>query len=309
MHIEIIGTESLGVRGMCCYVETGKRKILIDPGIALGYKRHDLLPHPYQVARGERIRKKIIDKWSIATDVVFSHFHGDHIPLTDANPYQLDINELVGLNDKIRFYTSDLSDISGTEKIRAQRLSGILKKEFITAEGSDFKDISFSERLPHGNKKHGGVMMTKIKDDKTFVHASDIQLFDDRSVSALLDWKPDIIFADGPPVYLLGRVSKEDIDKAFNNALSIAKEIPVLILDHHLLRCREGMAWLDTLSEKSFKKIICGADFMQCPRNLLEARRKDLYKDMPVPGNWHKMYADGLVNTDLYWGLAKELYF
>ena len=77
MRIEIISTESLGVRGMCCFVETGDRKILIDPGAALGYKRHGLLPHPYQVAFGEKVKELIIKKWCIATDAVISHFHGD----------------------------------------------------------------------------------------------------------------------------------------------------------------------------------------------------------------------------------------
>ena len=40
MTLEIIATESLGVRGMCCLVTTGERRILIDPGLALGYLRH-----------------------------------------------------------------------------------------------------------------------------------------------------------------------------------------------------------------------------------------------------------------------------
>lgn len=59
--IEIIGTESLGVRGLSCLVTTGVRRIVIDPGVALGYLRHGLLPHPCQVAEGERVRQRIID--------------------------------------------------------------------------------------------------------------------------------------------------------------------------------------------------------------------------------------------------------
>ena len=50
VNIEIIGAESLGVRGLCCFVETEDRNILIDPGVALGYLRHKLLPHPVQIA-------------------------------------------------------------------------------------------------------------------------------------------------------------------------------------------------------------------------------------------------------------------
>jgi len=39
MKIEIIGAESLGVRGLCCFVSVAEQKILIDPGIALGFLR------------------------------------------------------------------------------------------------------------------------------------------------------------------------------------------------------------------------------------------------------------------------------
>jgi predicted metallo-beta-lactamase superfamily hydrolase len=60
MKIEIIGAESLGVKGLCCLVKTSKRKILIDPGIALGYVRHKLLPHPVQIALNEKVQKRII---------------------------------------------------------------------------------------------------------------------------------------------------------------------------------------------------------------------------------------------------------
>ena len=62
MHIEILGSESLGVRGLSCVVEVQNRRIVIDPGLALGYRRHGLLPHPAQVAVGERVRRAIVAK-------------------------------------------------------------------------------------------------------------------------------------------------------------------------------------------------------------------------------------------------------
>jgi predicted metallo-beta-lactamase superfamily hydrolase len=98
MDIEIVGAESLGVRGLCCVVNTRGRKILIDPGVALGYTRFRLLPHPIQVAVDERIQRRIIHEWATATDIVISHFHGDHVPLANANPYQLDIDKVASLN-------------------------------------------------------------------------------------------------------------------------------------------------------------------------------------------------------------------
>ena len=41
---------------------------------------------------------------------------------------------------------------------------------------------------------------------------------------------------------------------------------------------------------------------------LLEAQRKDLYEQMPVPEGWHEAYGKGKVNTDYYWNLAKKQY-
>ena len=88
MKIKILGSESLGVRGLSCVVETHDRSIIIDPGLALGYQRNSLLPHPFQVAVGEKIQEKIIHALENSTDIVFSHFHGDHVPLVNANPFQ-----------------------------------------------------------------------------------------------------------------------------------------------------------------------------------------------------------------------------
>ena len=94
MNIEIIGAESMGVRSLCCLVTLPDRRIVIDPGVSLGYVRQGLLPHPVQIAVGRSVREKILQVLENATDVVFSHFHGDHVPLVDANPYQLSIQSL-----------------------------------------------------------------------------------------------------------------------------------------------------------------------------------------------------------------------
>ncbi len=94
MSLKIIGAESMGVRSLCCLVTLQDRRIVIDPGVSLGYMRHGLLPHPLQIVQGRRVREKILQSLNNATDVVFSHFHGDHIPLLDANPYQLSIRSL-----------------------------------------------------------------------------------------------------------------------------------------------------------------------------------------------------------------------
>jgi len=307
MKIEILGAESLGVRSLCCFVKTKNRRILIDPGIALGYIRYKLLPHPLQVAVDEKIQKKIIEAWSEATDIVISHFHGDHIPLVNANPYQLNIKKIAGLNPKAKIWAK-LSRLSPTEKKRVESFSLALDKNLIPAEEKEQEVLSFSKTVPHGkaNNNLETVIMTKIEEDCVFVHASDIQLLNNESVSQILSWKPDIILASGPPLYLF-KLSKYQIRKAWCNAIRLSESVDTLIIDHHLLRDDNGVRWLRKLSSKT-KKIMCVADFMKKPRMLLEARRKHLYEQMPVTEGWHEAYGKGKVNTDYYWNLAKKRY-
>lgn len=219
MRIEIIGAESSGVRGLCCFVETENRKILIDPGIALGYKRHNLLPHPVQIAEDEK-------------------------------------------------------------------------------DGP----MTFSGPAPHGetNDILETVIMTRIEEDEVFVHAPDIQLLNDDTVSQIICWKPDIVLAGCPPIYL-SRLSDDQIKRAWHNALRLCRAIDCVLLDHHLMRSREGLEWLKQLSLKTGKAVMCAADFMHRPRLLLEADRECLYEKMPVPDKWHEDYARGKVD-----GLVKS---
>jgi len=294
LDIEILGTESLGVRGLCCFVQTKNRKILIDPGISLGYIRHKLLPHPLQIAVDEKIQKKIIKRWRESTDIVISHFHGDHIPLTDANPYQLNLKKIPKLNRNVKIWTKNSNHFSPIEKERAKSLASILNKSLISAEGKEEGIMSFSKAMPHGEENDNleTVMMTKIGEDKVFVHASDIQLLNDASIAQILSWQPDIALVGGPPIYL-HKLSESQVKKACYNAKELSQKINTLILDHHLMRSYNGVKWLKALSSATGKKVICGADFMKKPRMFLEANREDLYKKMPVPEGWHKNYAEG----------------
>lgn len=300
MKIEIIGAESLGVRGLCCFVTVAERKILIDPGLALGFLRNGLAPHPVQVGMGEVVRKQIIQAWELATDIVFSHFHGDHVPLVDANPYQLDAALVTDLNPGVRIWTKSPDFLTAKEQKRYTALKERLVarwKEGATGDGP----LRFSVPVPHGEKteRSESVIMTRIKDDRVFVHTSDIQLLDDDTVDRVLAWQPDVLLAGGPPLYL-ERLSSTLRDRAWQNAVRLAGSVDTLILDHHLMRSLEGLQWLDSLSNESGRRVFCSADFMGVPRRLLEAERKTLYKQMPVPLEWHQAYAEGKAATEKY---------
>jgi predicted metallo-beta-lactamase superfamily hydrolase len=307
MEIEIVAAESLGVRSLCTMVRTRDRKILIDPGLALGYTRFGLLPHPLQVAVDERIQRRIIHEWTTATDIVISHFHGDHVPLADANPFQLNLGKVASLNPHAVIWAKR-AQLSPMEAKRARVFSLALNNTVIAAEGKSAGIISFSQPVPHG-KAEGleKVIMTRIQEDFTFVHASDIQLLNDEAISQIVSWRPDMVLASGPPLYL-HKLAGEDVERARQNALILSQKVATLILDHHLLRSLEGAAWLDDLNSKAPRNIVCCADFMGRPRMLLEAQRPRLYEEMPVPEAWHISYAQGRARTERYWNLARELY-
>jgi len=297
MKIEIIGAESLGVRGLCCFVAVAEQKILIDPGIALGFLRKGQAPHPAQVAVDEVIREKIIKAWGLATDIVFSHFHGDHVPLVDANPYQLDAARVADLNPGVRIWTKSPEFLSAKERERSAALKERLDARW--QEGTPGVDpLRFSVPVPHGEKteRNERVMMTRIEDDTVFVHTSDIQLLDDDTVDLVLEWQPDILLAGGPPLYL-EQLSSGLRNRAWQNAVRLAGSVDMLILDHHLMRSREGLQWLDRLLSESGRRVLCAADFMREPRRFLEAERKTLYDKIPVPLGWHQNYAEGKATT------------
>ncbi|MGC9443609.1 MAG: MBL fold metallo-hydrolase [Candidatus Methanospirareceae archaeon] len=268
MRIEILGTESLGVRGLSCIVEVQDRTILIDPGVALGYTRHGLLPHPLQVAVGVSVRQKILTTLADATDVVLSHLHGDHVPLINANPYQLAAQDAAtacrNQGRKRRFWSKGPQGLSHNMQSRISTLQELLDDEFMIAEGLNDGCMSFSSSVPHGCRGEGGgmVMMTRIADGKeVFVHASDIQLLDEDAVTRVIAWQPTVVFASGPPLYL-PHLAQKQRKVAWINAVRLARDSDTLILDHHVMRSKAGERWLDKLAAVTEHRVCCAADFM-----------------------------------------------
>jgi predicted metallo-beta-lactamase superfamily hydrolase len=303
MQIEILGAESLGVRSLCCVVRTKDRKVVIDPGVALGFRRHGLLPHPVQVAACERTRRLIEKALEDASDIVISHYHGDHHPLVDANPYQLSVERVARLCISPKIWTKGAKDLSYNQARRAEALAKSLGRILTVAEGMSDGVLTFSSPVPHGerNRRGGSVMMTRVEEDEeVFVHASDIQMLDDIAIKQILAWQPNIVLASGPPIYLPSLTLEEQKD-ALRRTLRLAKKVDNLILDHHLMRCKKGEQWLDYVSSLTAHKVVCAADFMGLRRNLLEAERVLWYKKLPVPEDWHDAYARGEIDVVSEW--------
>lgn len=300
MRLEILTAESLGVRGLCCRVEAGGRVIVIDPGLALGERRYGLPPHPVQVAAGRAARRRIVTALEHASDVVFSHFHGDHVPLVEANPYQLAFSQLPPGFASLRAWSLSPEGQTLNSQARARDLMDLLGPRFRVAEGVVDGPLSFSRAVPHGagGLPFGSVMLTRVDlGGRVFVHASDIQLLDDAAVDAILDGGADWLLAAGPPLYRRD-LTERQLARAWFNARCLAAEVDTLILDHHLMRSLEGEAWLDRLAQAVGRRVYCAADFMGRPRMLLEARRQALYAAMPVRPGWHEDYARASARVD-----------
>lgn len=291
MQVEILGTESLGVRGMCCAVQTRLHHIVIDPGVALGFRREGFLPHPRQIAAGMSVARSIARHLSRATDVVFSHYHGDHIPLANANPYQLLLPETAPLLTRPRLWGKSAEDESPGFAARAFDLASAAGQPIRHGPGRSPERFEFSASMPHGARDSGPgtVMMTRIEEDEeVFVHASDIQLLEDEPVDLILEWKPSLLILSGPPIYR--NLAAGQAEAARQRAARLVREVPCCIIDHHLLRCRAGLTWLDDLQKEAKGIVQCAADYMGVPCRLLEADRSRLYDLYPVPGGWHENY-------------------
>jgi len=310
MKIKIIGTESLGVRGLCCTIEFKDRKIIIDPGVSLGYIRSGLKPHPLQIAVGDIIRKKIIKEIKTSTEIIFSHFHGDHIPLINANPYQLSIDEVGRISKDCSIWAKKEDGSNNRMKAREESLIFGLNKDINIAEDKVDKNLFFSKEVPHGMKEThlGTVVMTCIEAEGIrFLHASDIQFLDNETVKEILKIKPDIVIASGPPIYLKDFM-KDKRDIAWNNLLETSQNIDTLILDHHILRCKEGFEWLEKLKDESNNKVFCSADYMGINIHSLEALREKLYIDIPIKDDWHEIYEKNKLDLESYLDIGRKKY-
>ncbi len=148
MKITFLGTESLGVRGPSCTVEVKDRKIVIDPGMSLGYRRQGLLPQPAQVALGEQVRQEIVNALQEATDVVPSHFHRDHIRLPTANPYRLNAHEVVPFFRTVRLWSKGPDGLSASMAARREALSETPGRKLPSAEEQKDGPLTFSWPVP-----------------------------------------------------------------------------------------------------------------------------------------------------------------
>ena len=298
VQISPLAAESVGVRSLALHVQTPDASILIDPGVALGF-RDGHHPHPTEYRELSKRRSTILDVAEQVDLIVVSHYHHDHfIPFFQNYAYfWSNREEAIQLYRDKRVWCKDLRDnINWSQQRRGYnfvRGTRKIAQEVVYADGRALKlgatTIRFSPAVPHGEKgtKLGWVIMTSIRyGDVTICHASDIQ---GPIHAGTVDWirkqNPRVLLLAGPPTYLVpDRVESSAIKQAAKNLQQLVQHIPNILVDHHLLRDPDWQKWVvpvQTEAESYGHQVSTVAKVIKEPERPLESQRVKLYTENP----------------------------
>jgi len=275
-----LASDSLGVRSLATYIETDK-KILIDPGAALGPIRYGLPPTKIELKRLDESLKLIKSHARKSEIITISHYHYDHY-IPDENIYR----------GKILLLKDPKKNINKSQTKRGKNFLDFIDdtpKKIEIADGKEFKFgktiLKFSPPVYHGaeNSRLGFVLMLCVNyKNFKFIHASDIQGSQTKkSTDWIIEQNPDILMLSGFPTIFLGwRFPKRNLEESNKNLIKILKntKVETIILDHHLVRDLNYKKKIESIfkeAEKLDKKILTVAEFLGRKNEFLEARRKE----------------------------------
>lgn len=305
-----LAAESLGTRSMCTYVETSDVKVVLDAGVSLAPLRFRLPPHPREYEAIKASRRRIEEKASQADVVTISHYHFDH-----HTPSFIDwFNNWSSPEIAQRIYENKLvllknykKDINFGQRRRGwvfAKTGGKHAKKLEVADGKAFKFgdtlLKFSEPVFHGleDTSLGWVLTTTIEcENEKMIFAPDVQgPMHDSTMKMIINERPQLLIIGGPPLYLAGfRVDETQIAEALEHLKELVMVVPLIILEHHLLRMenwREPVKGVFETAEKTRHKVVSAAEFLGMKDNLLEAKRKQLFgTEQPGEGfiRWTKI--------------------
>lgn len=278
MKLTPVAAESLGVRSMALFVETSDISVCIDPAAALGPKRYGLKPHRRELEALDEAHRRIEARLDDSDVIAITHYHYDHVARDGA-----------AYNGATIYGKAIDSHINRSQRERAATFAGQLSESApIYCDGQAYHHgdttLRFSLPMPHGPQgtKLGYVVMVTVETPtQTLLYTSDVQGPVDSSAAAyIIEQQPDVVVADGPPTYLLGwRFSHENVERAETNMYRIMKETGCqLLLDHHLLREQRYRERLPRLYRQHGKRIQTYAEYLGGSTRLLEAQRKQLWR-------------------------------
>jgi len=305
-----LAAESLGTRSMCTFVETRDVWILLDAGVSLAPFRFGLPPHPREYTAIIESRERIAEKASKADIVTISHYHFDHHTpsFTDwaCNWTSAETAQKIYEN-KLVLLKNPKTNINASQRRRGWvfvKTGGKFAKKLEIADGRTFEFgdtlVRFSVPVFHGSEGSvlGWVLTATVElENEKVMFAPDVQgPMCTVALKTIFTEKPQILIIGGPPFYLGGfRIPEQQIEKGLQNLAQLARTVPLIILEHHLLRTedwREQAKIVFEAARKSGHKVVTAAEFLGKKDNLLEAKRKKLYEVEP-PGRgflkWSKL--------------------
>ncbi|MDY6865749.1 MAG: MBL fold metallo-hydrolase [Halobacteriota archaeon] len=285
LKVKPLAFDSLGVRSMATFVETTDLKILIDPGVALGPMRYKLPPHNIEVERCKKLWDVVKEHASLADILIVTHYHYDHY-----NPEEPELYE-----GKVVYLKDPKTNINKSQKTRASHFLkelSELPKSIEVADGNSFKHgstiINFSEPVFHGtDSKLGYVTEVSIScGNEKVLHTSDVEGASQRDqIDFVLEEKPDILILDGPMTYMLGySFSKDDLRRSLENLMRVIfyTDVKSIVIDHHFMRdlkYEKKIEQIYEIAEERNVKVVTAAEFAGDETEMLEARRRELYKE------------------------------
>lgn len=306
IKIKPLAAESLGVRSMCTLVETPDVKILLDAGVSLAPTRFGFSPHPLEYEALQRSRQRIREAAEKADIVTISHYHFDHHTpsYTDwcYNWSSAEVSQQI-YQGKLVLMKSYKSKVNFNQRRRGWmfvKTGGKHARSLEVADGKNFEfgetKISFSEPVYHGSEETalGWVLMVTIqRDDEIFLFAPDVQgPMCKQTLNMILASKPALLLVGGPPTYLSGfRVQEEKVRAGIENLVKLAKEIPVMILEHHLLRDEKWRTLTKPVfdvASRARHDVLTAAEFLKSENMFLESRRNRLYEEYPPDNDFEK---------------------
>jgi len=289
-RLKVLGAETLGVRGLACLVSVRGREVLVDPGVALGFSRHGLHPHPIQAAFAEAVKAAIRRAWGVVSDVVVTHLHGDHLPLRDANPFQLSLDSLNGVRGSAPTLWVGASSLSRREEGRLEELVKVFRRGNLVGGETESPDGLIGLAGPYNHGLIGGSKVFIVRvgwPGECVAHLSDTQLLVEEVIDKVREWGPRVIVTDGPPTYrLFGNTKEAALRRAEGVLRRLAGFADYVVVDHHVARSVGGLEWLDRMRREIGERVMCAADYEGLPRLPLEAWRKELYEAFPEPNEW-----------------------
>jgi hypothetical protein len=284
LNVKPLAFDSFGVRSMATFVETDDITVLIDPGVSLAPRRYNLPPHPIEEQRMSERWADIKEHAARSEVLIVTHYHYDHYDPEEPELYEGKIVYLKHPKEKIN-------------KSQAGRASYFLDKlnelpqSVDIADGNEFKHgatiIKFSPPVYHGtNPKLGYVVEVSIScGGEKMIFTSDVEgpsVAD--QAEFIIQENPDLLILDGPMTYMLGfRYSRKSLALSIENINRIIKETSVksILVEHHFMRdlkYKERIAEVYECAAENDVSIITAAEYLGRGVDMLEARRRELYK-------------------------------